>query len=148
MADEKVTEENPTEGEQGAPESAEARERARKATEWTREQVGQITALATSTVTALQRRGGGAARKAGQVVKDHPVATVAVVAGAAALLHAKVAAAALAGIGVTALFTRQTGPETRSQMNALVRRGRSWLAQRLSRLQSLVAPQPAETTGP
>ena len=102
----------------------------------------------TSTATALQRRGGGVARKAGQVVKDHPVATVAALAGAAALLHAKVTAAALAGIGVTALVARKTGPETRSRMNALVLRGRSWLAHRLSRLQSLVAPRPDETPVP
>ena len=41
MADEYGPEENRTEGEQAARESAEASERARKASAWTREQAGQ-----------------------------------------------------------------------------------------------------------
>jgi hypothetical protein len=138
-----VADENRPEVEQGGPELGEGGEGGRTTGRRKRDRAGQASDLRASTASELHRRSGSVARKAGQVVRQHPVAAVAVVASAAALLHARVAAAALAGIGVTALVARQSGPETRSQMKALVRRGRAWLAQGLSRLQSLVAPRPA-----
>jgi hypothetical protein len=114
---------------------------------WTRERASEITALVTSTASTVRERGGSTARKVGQLVKDHPVASVAVVAGGLALVEAELAAAALVGVGVTVLVVTKTGPETRAKIGTAIRDGRSLLARGLARLEAAIAPPGTETSG-
>ena len=128
------------EGSPSAGVSARAGALVRDVSRWSRERAVTLSGGVRAGTAMVQLRGGDLVRRTGQLAKDHPVATGAVVVGAVALANAKVAAGAAIGIGVTVLVARQTSPETRARIDAWLSQGRSRLAQGLARLANLVEP--------
>lgn len=75
-----------------------------------------------------------------RTAKNHPTASLAVIAGLGAFAAADLALAALVGIGATALVNRKKSAEGRDQAAGWLDRGRTRLAEALGKLERAIAP--------
>jgi X-X-X-Leu-X-X-Gly heptad repeat protein len=100
----------------------------------------------TSPLLSLRHSGA----RAVDLVKRHPLGTVATVGAAVALIEVELAVGILTGVGAAALLTQRTGPETRQRMLAggrsAVSRARGVWANR-SRWRARL-PEPAAEAAP
>jgi hypothetical protein len=79
--------------------------------------------------------------------KKHPTGTIAALVALGGIAELELAAAALLGIGVTALVTRKSGTEAREDLSSWAKRGRKEVAGLLGRLEHAVEPKPSQPAG-